>query len=86
MSTLLPTATLEIAAIASLLQHTPDAQAGFVWLFIVMACTPYVLLFVIGGGIFRAKKKQREQELERALLDQESWESTQHAEDSGRPA
>ncbi len=76
-------AVLTTSSAASLLQHTPDEQTGFMLGFILMAGMPYLLLFVVGGGIFRARKKQREQEVERALREQQSWEAAQPTEDTG---
>jgi len=86
MPALLANAAAAAGAVAPLLQRTPDSQTGYVWLFVLLAATPYVLLVVIGGGIFRARRKQREQEVERALQEQQVWESVQHHEDSSRPA
>lgn len=83
MLTLFAPVVLKASSAASLLQHTADEQTGFLLGFIVMAGTPYLLLFVIGGGIFRARKKQRQQEVERALQEQQSWEAAQHPEDTG---
>lgn len=62
------------------MQHTPDEQAGYVWMFVLMAAMPYILLVVIGGGIFRARRRQREREVERALREQSEWESARAAD------
>ena len=43
------------AEIGAQMQHTPDEQAGYLWMFVLMAAMPYLLLVVIGGGIFRAE-------------------------------
>lgn len=64
------------------MQHTPGEQTGYVWMFILMAATPYFLLFVIGGGIFRARRRQREREVEAALEEQQRWELSQSESDS----
>lgn len=60
--------------------HTPDEQAGYVWMFVLMAAMPYLLLVVIGGGIFRARRRQREREVEMALREQREWESARAAD------
>ena len=75
------TATYVYAVEAALqMQHTPDQQAGYVWMFVFMAAMPYLLLLVIGGGIFRARRRQREREVEMALQEQREWESAQAAD------
>ena len=56
------------------MQHTPGEQAGYVWMFVLLAATPYALLAIVGGGIFRARRKQREREVELALAEQREWE------------
>ena len=56
-------------------QHAPDGQEGYVWMFVLMASTPYLLLLVIGGGIFRARRREREREVEEALREQRDWEA-----------
>ncbi|WP_419948623.1 hypothetical protein [Candidatus Palauibacter sp.] len=62
------------------MQHTPGEQAGYVWMFVLMAAMPYILLVVIGGGIFRARRRQREREVELALKEQREWENAQAAD------
>ena len=73
-SSLTGTALALVPAAAAALQHAPDSQRGYVWMFILMASTPYILLVVIGGGIFRARRRAREQEVERVLREQRAWE------------
>ena len=68
------------AEIGAQMQHTPDEQAGYVWMFVLMAAMPYLLLVVIGGGIFRARRRQREREVEMALREQREWESARAAD------
>lgn len=67
--------TLAVLAAAPQMQHTPDEQAGYVLMFVFMAAMPYLLLVVIGGGIFRARRRQRQREVERALEEQREWEA-----------
>ncbi len=67
--------TLAVLAAAPQMQHTPDEQAGFLLMFVFMAAMPYLLLVVIGGGIFRARRRQRQREVERALEEQREWEA-----------
>ncbi|MDE2664073.1 MAG: hypothetical protein OXI39_13845 [Gemmatimonadota bacterium] len=71
---------LAVLAAAPQMQHTPDEQAGYVLMFVFMAAMPYLLLVVIGGGIFRARRRQRQREVERALEEQRKWEAA-HAVD-----
>lgn len=66
---------LSILAPALWLQGASGSQGGYVWMFVLMAATPYILLFVIGGGIMRARRRQREEEVERALEEQREWEA-----------
>lgn len=68
------------AEIGAQMQHTPDEQAGYLWMFVLMAAMPYLLLVVIGGGIFRARRRQREREVEMALREQREWESARAAD------
>ncbi|MCY3699460.1 MAG: hypothetical protein OXH46_07470 [Gemmatimonadetes bacterium] len=73
-----------VLAAAPQMQHTPDEQAGYVLMFVFMAAMPYLLLVVIGGGIFRARRRQRQREVERALEEQREWEAAHAADpDSG---
>ncbi|MCG8468805.1 MAG: hypothetical protein MJB57_11460 [Gemmatimonadetes bacterium] len=77
------TGTSSATAVANVvLQHAADSQVGYVWMFILMAATPYILLVVIGGGIVRARRKQREREVEEAIQDQQTWE-TKHSGEVG---
>ncbi|MYA34069.1 MAG: hypothetical protein F4164_14260 [Gemmatimonadales bacterium] len=69
-----------VLAAAPQMQHTPDEQAGYVLMFVFMAAMPYLLLVVIGGGIFRARRRQRQREVEEALEEQRKWEAA-HAVD-----
>ncbi len=61
-------------------QHSLEEQAGYLIMFLLMAATPYVLLVVVGGGLFRAMKRQREAEVEQALAEQVEWERTRTLE------
>ena len=70
----------DVVAATLQMQHTPGEQAGYVWMFVLMAATPYLLLVVIGGGIFRARRRQREREVEMALKEQREWESARAAD------
>jgi hypothetical protein len=65
-----------------ILQTSPQSQEGYMWMFIIMASTPYLLLVIIGGGIFRARRRQREDELARAVKEQQDWEATRSTEGS----
>lgn len=67
---------LASAPVAALLQHGHEAQRGYAWLFVLMASMPYLLLLVIGGGIYRARKRAREREVEEALSEQVEWEAS----------
>ncbi len=59
----------------SALQMSAHTTHGYVWMFLLMASMPYILLAVIGGGIYRAKRREREREVERMLADQRLWEA-----------
>lgn len=72
--------TFAAVAAALQMQHTPDEQTGFLLMFVFMASMPYILLVVVGGGIFRARRRQREQEVERALEEQRQWEAARAAD------
>ena len=77
--------TLAVLAAAPQMQHTPDEQAGFLLMFVFMAAMPYLLLVVIGGGIFRARRRQRQREVEKALEEQREWEAARAVDpDSAR--
>ncbi|MCE2421695.1 MAG: hypothetical protein J4G03_00015 [Gemmatimonadetes bacterium] len=54
--------------------HAPGEQLGYILMFVLMAATPYILLAVVGGGIFRAIRRQRQREVEDALREQQAWE------------
>ena len=69
--------TFDIVATIPQMVHTPDEQTGFVLMFVLMAAMPYLLLVVVGGGIFRARRRQREREVEMALEEQRAWEAAQ---------
>lgn len=72
---LLASAALAPAPLAAL--QAPGHQTlGYVWMFLLMASMPYILLAIIGGGIYRAKKREREQEVERMLAEQTLWEAS----------
>ena len=74
--------TFAVLAAAPQMQHTPDEQTGYVLMFVFMAAMPYILLVVIGGGIFRARRRQRQREVERALAEQREWEAARADADS----
>lgn len=59
----------------SALQAAGHQTHGYVWMFVVLASTPYLLLAIVGGGIYRAKKREREREVERMIAEQHTWES-----------
>jgi hypothetical protein len=44
-------------------------------MFLLLASTPYVLLVVIGGGLYRARKREIQREVERQLAEQNAWEA-----------
>lgn len=67
---------LAVPAPLAALQAPGHQTHGYVWMFLVMASMPYLLLAIIGGGIYRAKKREREREVERALAEQELWEAS----------
>lgn len=58
------------------LQAPGHQTLGYVLMFLLMASMPYILLALIGGGIYRAKKREREQEVERMLAEQRMWETS----------
>jgi hypothetical protein len=72
---ILALAGLSPAPLAAL-QASGHETHGYMWMFLLMASMPYVLLAVIGGGIYRAKKREREQEVERVLAEQRAWEAS----------
>ncbi len=74
--------TFASLAAATQMQHTPNEQAGYLLMFVFMAAMPYLLLVVIGGGIFRARRRQREREVEEALEEQREWEAARADPDS----
>jgi hypothetical protein len=49
---------------------------GFFWSMLFLASMPYLLLLVIGGGLYRAQRREREMEVQRALEEQGDWEAT----------
>ena len=48
---------------------------GFLWSMVFLAAMPYLLLVVIGGGLYRAKRREREREVLEALHEQGEWEA-----------
>lgn len=69
-----PWAVLVEPASAAALQMPSHANEAYAWMFLVLASMPYILLAVIGGGIYRANKRAREREVERLLEEQRAWE------------
>lgn len=67
---------LAVPVPAAALQAAGHQTVGYVWMFLLMASMPYVLLALIGGGIYRALKRQRERDVERALAEQDRWEAS----------
>ena len=54
---------------------TGPVMDGFFWSMIFLASMPYLLLLVIGGGLYRAWRRQREAEVLGALAEQDEWEA-----------
>ena len=52
-----------------------EVMDGFFWSMLFLAAMPYLLLFVIGGGLFRALRRERQDEVARALEEQAEWEA-----------
>ena len=50
---------------------------GFFWSMLFLASMPYLLLLVIGGGLWRARRREREDQVRRALEEQTTWEARQ---------
>ena len=48
---------------------------GFFWSMLFLASMPYLLLFVIGGGLWRARRREREEQVRQALEEQTTWEA-----------
>jgi hypothetical protein len=48
---------------------------GFFWSMLFLASMPYLLLLVVGGGLYRALRREREVEVQQALEDQGDWEA-----------
>lgn len=69
-------ASVLVPAPLAALQAPGHQTLGYVWMFLLMASMPYILLAVIGGGIYRAKKREREEEVERMLAEQTRWEAS----------
>ncbi len=51
-----------------------SGSRGYVWMFLLMASMPYLLLVVIGGGLYRARRREVEREVRRELDRQREWE------------
>lgn len=66
----------QVPAPLAALQAPGHQTHGYVWMFLLMASMPYILLAIIGGGIYRAKKREREKEVERMLAEQTLWEAS----------
>ncbi|MDH3732174.1 MAG: hypothetical protein OEU54_01525 [Gemmatimonadota bacterium] len=56
---------------------TGQVMDGYFWSMLFLAAMPYLLLLVIGGGLFRALRRQREREVAHALEEQVEWEGRQ---------
>jgi hypothetical protein len=48
---------------------------AFFWSMLFLASMPYLLLLVVGGGLYRAFRREREVEVQQALEDQGDWEA-----------
>ena len=48
---------------------------GFFWSMLFLASMPYLLLLVVGGGLYRAFRRERELEVQQALEEQGDWEA-----------
>jgi len=48
---------------------SPELMHGFLWSVAFLAAMPYLLLAIIGGGLYRAKRRERTSEV-RAALDE----------------
>ena len=48
---------------------------GFFWSMLFLASMPYLLLFVIGGGLWRARRREKEDQVRQALEEQTTWEA-----------
>ncbi len=46
---------------------SPQLMHGFLWSMAFLAAMPYLLLAIIGGGLYRAKLRERSHEVETAL-------------------
>jgi len=57
----------------------PGLMDAYMWGTVFLASMPYVLLLVIGGGLYLAHRRQREEEVLRALREQGDWESENRA-------
>lgn len=44
-----------------------EGQSGFFWAMVLMMAAPYLAVGLIGGGIFYAHRRSREEEVERWL-------------------
>lgn len=53
---------------------TPAVASGFTWSVLFLAAVPFVLIAVVGGGIFLAQRRELRDEVERflATLDHEA--------------
>jgi len=57
----------------------PGLMDAYMWGTVFLASMPYVLLLVIGGGLYLAYRRQREAEVHRALQEQGDWETENRA-------
>jgi cytochrome c-type biogenesis protein CcmH/NrfF len=57
----------------------PGLMDAYMWGTVFLASMPYVLLLIIGGGLFLAYRRQREAEVVRALEEQGDWETDNRA-------
>jgi len=46
---------------------TPQLIHGFLWSMAFLAAMPYLLVAIIGGGLYRAKRRERTGEVQDAL-------------------
>ena len=59
---------------------TGGMMDGFLWSAVFMASMPYILLAVIGGGLYLAFRRERERAVEDALAEQRDWEDERSAD------
>lgn len=58
---------------------SPGLMDAYMWGTVFLAAMPYILLVVIGGGLYLARRREREEEVARAIEEQGEWETENHA-------